>query len=75
MSKRKRTPRTPPKQQSQPQQTAVTAAPTDASIDATARLAMIAERAYYKAEQRGFTPGDEVQDRPSARSTPPCTAS
>jgi hypothetical protein len=24
--------------------------------------ALVAERAYYKAEQRGFTPGNEIED-------------
>ena len=44
----------------------VTAQSADAPETAVAapaqRLAMIAEAAYYRAEQRGFEPGYEVQD-------------
>jgi hypothetical protein len=34
---------------------------TDAPAEAK-RRAMIAERAYYRAERRGFAPGHEVED-------------
>jgi hypothetical protein len=32
------------------------------TVDPDARQMMIAEAAYYLAEQRGFTPGGELQD-------------
>jgi hypothetical protein len=57
MAQRKRTP------QQQPQSDA-TRAPADSaafeSVDP--RREAIAEAAYYKAEQRGFAPGNDMQD-------------
>ena len=38
------------------------AAPRSRSMSSTHRTSMIAEAAYYIAEQRGFSGGDPVQD-------------
>jgi Protein of unknown function (DUF2934) len=39
-----------------------------ARLDADTRRAMIAEAAYYRAEQRGFEPGRELEDWHAAES-------
>ncbi len=36
--------------------------PARKSVNATEFLAMIATNAYYRAESRGFAPGDDMQD-------------
>ena len=38
------------------------AAPPAAAVGSEARRVMIAEAAYYRAEQRGFAPGCEIDD-------------
>ncbi len=38
------------------------------SMDAERRRAMVAEAAYYRAEQRGFEPGRELEDWCAAES-------
>lgn len=37
-------------------------APPTAAVGSEAQRAMIAEAAYYRAEQRGFAPGCEIDD-------------
>jgi hypothetical protein len=44
------------------------AQPRIAGIDPERRRAMIAEAAYYRAEQRGFEPGRELEDWCAAES-------
>jgi hypothetical protein len=41
---------------------AITTSPTDAAIGPRERHQMIAEAAYYRAQQRGFAGGDPLRD-------------
>jgi hypothetical protein len=43
-------------------------APTAAFVGPEQRAALIAEAAYYRAEQRGFAPGHEMEDWLAAES-------
>lgn len=48
--------------EAQPWTSVVIAATTPVTDDRTARYRMISEAAYYRAEKRGFAPGEELND-------------